>query len=131
MNCRRRKVPKALKAAGYAVAANCAGEQGKYWEMHERLFANQRSLEPFTPHAEAVGLDVDEFEACMEQDLTMATVTHGKALAAKVGASGTPSFVLARTDPDDPSKVTGIQFIRGAKPFAEFQRAVAEALDEE
>jgi len=48
-----------------AEAARCAGEQGKYWEMHDRLFANQTTLEPWTPHAEAVGLNVPRFEACM------------------------------------------------------------------
>ena len=43
-----------------AQAAHCAGEQGKYWEMHDRLFENQKALEPWAPHAEAVGLDVAE-----------------------------------------------------------------------
>jgi len=41
-----------------AEAANCAGEQGKYWEMHDRLYASQQNLEPWTAHAEAIGLDV-------------------------------------------------------------------------
>jgi len=36
-------------------AAHCAGEQNKFWEMHDRLFANQKTLEPWTPHAEAIG----------------------------------------------------------------------------
>jgi protein-disulfide isomerase len=44
-----------------AEAANCAGEQGKYWEMHHRLFENQNKLEALTHHAEAIGLDVPKF----------------------------------------------------------------------
>ena len=48
-----------------AQAASCAGEQGKFWEMHDRLFQNQQALEPWTPHAEAVGLDVPKFEECL------------------------------------------------------------------
>ena len=41
-----------------AEAANCAGDQAKYWEMHDRLFENQKALEPWNTHAEAVGLDL-------------------------------------------------------------------------
>ena len=48
-----------------AETTNCAGEQGKYWEMNHRLFENQNKLEPLTPHAEAIGLDVHKFEECM------------------------------------------------------------------
>jgi hypothetical protein len=42
---------------------------------------------------------------------------------------GTPSFVLARTDPNDPSKVEGISFIRGAQPFKAFKAQIDQALD--
>ncbi len=41
-----------------AEATHCAKDQGKFWEMHDRLFANQRKLEPWSAHAEALGLDV-------------------------------------------------------------------------
>jgi len=49
-----------------AEAAHCAGDQGKYWEMHARLFANQSTLEPWNPHAEAIGINVPTFEACLK-----------------------------------------------------------------
>ena len=48
--------------------------------------------------------------------------------ARKAGASGTPSFVIAATNPDDPTKVTGIAFIRGAQAFPAFQSAIDSAL---
>ena len=51
-----------------AEAAHCAGDQGHYWEMHDRLFANQRALEPWSGHAAALGLDVAEFDSCMASD---------------------------------------------------------------
>ena len=38
-----------------AQAAHCAGDQGRYWEMHDRLFENYKALEPLSGHAEAVG----------------------------------------------------------------------------
>lgn len=48
-----------------AVAAHCAGEQGMYWEMHDRLLEFQQTLGAWTSHAEAVGLDVMAFEECL------------------------------------------------------------------
>jgi len=60
----------------------------------------------------------------------METSKHAEAIradmkeASKVGITGTPGFVLARTDPKDPTKVTGISFIRGAQPFATFKTAI-------
>jgi len=113
-----------------AEASHCAEDQGKFWEMHERLFANQRALEPWTAHAEALGLDVAQFEACMSSDKHAPAVRKDMAEAEKAGASGTPSFVLAKTDPSDSTKVTGIAFLRGAQPFSAFQTAIEKALGE-
>ena len=48
-----------------AEATHCAEDQGKFWEMSHRLFEQQRVLEPWKAHAEALGLDVAKFEACM------------------------------------------------------------------
>jgi protein-disulfide isomerase len=51
-----------------AEATHCARDQGKYWEMHGRLFANQRQLgrDDLTRHAQALGLDKGAFERCLE-----------------------------------------------------------------
>jgi predicted DsbA family dithiol-disulfide isomerase len=96
--------------------------------MHERLFANQRALEPFTPHAEALGLDVAKFEECMSSDKYADLVREDMNVARSAGATGTPSFVVALTDPDDPTKVEGISFIRGAQPFNAFKTQIDQAL---
>ena len=50
--------------------------------------------------------------------------------AQKAGASGTPSFVLAETDPADPTKVKGLSFLRGAQAFNAFKAAIDGALEE-
>jgi protein-disulfide isomerase len=57
--------PLAEKAA---EAAECAGEQGKYWEMHERLFKNQQALDAkeMTGHAAVLGLDQAKFQLCLD-----------------------------------------------------------------
>lgn len=115
----------AMKAA---EAAHCADEQGQYWEMRDRIFENQRALEPWNSHAEALGLDVSKYEACLNSGKYADAVKADLAEAAKAGATGTPSFVVAVIDDKDPSKVKGLTFIRGAQPFAAFKTALDEAL---
>ncbi len=114
-----------------ALATHCAEDQDKFWEMHDRLFQNQRAIEPLNGHAEALGLDVDVFESCMSTEKHAAAVRKDMAEAQKAGATGTPSFVLGTTDPNDPTKVKGIAFIRGARQFADFKTEIDKALGEE
>jgi len=113
-----------------SVATHCAEDQGMFWEMHDRIFANQRAIEPLKGHAEALGLDVVAFESCMASEKYGEAVRKDMAEAQKAGVSGTPSFVLGRTDPADPSKVKGISFIRGAQQFAAFKTEIEKALGE-
>ena len=61
-----------------AEATRCAEDQDKYWEMHSRLFENQRSLEPWSGHAEALGLDVGSFEECMTSGKHSASIVIEK-----------------------------------------------------
>ena len=113
-----------------SVATHCAEDQGMFWEMHDRLFDNQRAIEPLKGHAEALGLDVVAFESCMASEKYGEAVRKDMAEAQKAGVSGTPSFVLGRTDPADPSKVKGISFIRGAQQFPAFKTEIEKALGE-
>ena len=87
--------PQARKAA---EAAHCAGEQGKYWEMHEVLFQNQRTLAPpqLTVHARTVGVDGSKFDECLSSGRHAARVERGLAEGAAVGVQGTPTFVVGR-----------------------------------
>jgi predicted DsbA family dithiol-disulfide isomerase len=117
--------PLAFKAA---EATRCAQEQGKYWAMHDRLFANQRTLGDWSAHAEAIGLNREQFEACLGSDRHAEGIRSDMAMAQKIGASGTPSFILARTNPNDPTRVTGIAFLRGAQPYGAFKALVERAL---
>ena len=113
-----------------AEATHCAEDQGKFWEMHDRLFENQKALEPWSGHAEALGLDVAAFDQCMSSDKHAAAVRQDMAEASKAGATGTPSFVIAITDPEDPTKVTGVSFLRGAQRFPAFKTQIDQALAE-
>ncbi len=111
-----------------AEASWCAGDEGKYWEMHDRLFEHQRALEPWNGHAEALGLDVAAFDKCLASAKYAGAVRRDMAEAKKAGATGTPSFVLGYTDQDDPTKVKGLTFIRGAQPYAKFEDEIDKAM---
>jgi protein-disulfide isomerase len=111
-----------------AEATHCAGDQGKFWEMHDRLFEQQRTLEPWTAHAEAVGIDVAKFTACLDGGQHAEAIRKDMAEGQKVGARGTPSFFLAETNAQDPTKVTGISLLPGAAPFDRFKTDIEQAL---
>ena len=112
-----------------AEAAECAGEQGKYWPMHDRLFGNQKALEPWAAHAEAIGLDAAKFEECMATARSAAEIRQDMAQAQKAGITGTPAFYLAYTDPGS-SKVKSVTALKGARPFADFKVAIDGLLAE-
>lgn len=112
-----------------AEAANCAGEQGKYWEMHNRLFENQTKLDPLTPHAEAIGLDVPKFEECLNSGRQAAAIRRDIAAAQQAGVSGTPTFFLAYTDPKS-SKIKTVRRLTGALPFATLKAEIDKLIAE-
>ena len=111
-----------------AEATHCAEEQGKFWEMHHRLFEHQRALEPWSGHADALGLEAEPFEQCMASGRHAAAIRKDMAEAQKAGATGTPAFVIARTDPADPKKAKGIVFLKGAQPYPRFKAEIEQAL---
>lgn len=111
-----------------AEATHCAEEQKKFWEMSHRLFEQQRALEPWKAHAEALGLDVAKFEECMTSGRHAPAVRKDMAEAQKAGVTGTPAFLLAVTDPADRTKVKGLTVLRGAQPYDRFKTELEQAL---
>ena len=106
-----------------AEAAACAGTQGKFWEMHDQLFANQKALEDenLQSYAEAVGLDMVQFNACLESGKQGDSVRKDMAQAAKAGVRGTPNFWIGVADPQNSDKVKVTVNLRGAKGFNDFK----------
>jgi len=96
--------------------------------MHERLFANQQTLDQWNTHAEALGLKVPAFEECMKSNKHDEAIRTDMKEGQKAGFSGTPSFLLAVTDPKDPKKVKGVTHIIGAQPFERFKAEIEKAL---
>ena len=110
-----------------SVAANCAGEQGKYMELRQALYVNQRKLGPelYTQLALEHGLDKDDFSACLDNPARQQEVDRDIAYGESLGVSATPTFFIGRIDE---GKLVDAQRIVGARTNAEFKRFVdAEA----
>lgn len=115
------------EAPGSARAADCAFVQGKFWPMHDRLFANPKghTAENLAAHARAVGLAMPAYTACMSGP-GRAVVAEDIDAATRAGAMGTPAFFLGARQADGRVRVT--QTVYGAKPFATFKAAIDAAL---
>ena len=83
-------------AAGAAAATIAAQRQGKFWEYHDRLFANQRNLErpALIAHARELGLDTAKFEKDLDDPAVAAQIVYERNLATALGARGTPGFFV-------------------------------------
>jgi len=79
-----------------AIAAQCANLQGKFWEMHDKLFANQGALsaDNFKAYAKDIALDEAKFTACLADPTTKAFVEKDMEMGNSAGVEGTPSFFL-------------------------------------
>ena len=101
-----------------AEAAHCAGEQGKFWEMHDQLFANQGKLQvaDLKAHAAAIQLDQARFDECLDSGRMAEKVAENMKAGEKAGVEGTPAFF-----------VNGVP-LSGALPFEEFQKVIDKEL---
>ncbi|MCX8174826.1 MAG: DsbA family protein [Candidatus Micrarchaeota archaeon] len=79
-----------------AEAAECAGRQGKFWEMHDILFANQKALkiEDLKAYAANLSLNITAFNACLDGNQTAGTVSAQLSEGQRFGVQGTPSFFI-------------------------------------
>jgi protein-disulfide isomerase len=109
-----------------AEAGDCAGEQGKFWEMHDTLFENQKDLSPesLVKYAEKIGLDMPKFKECLDSGKYADEIKKNMAEGQKAGVTGTPSSLLGWVQPDGKS-VRAVKKIVGAQPYS----AIKEAID--
>jgi protein-disulfide isomerase len=117
--------PNAFKAA---EAAHCAGEQGRFWEMHDVLFANSTNLgaDQLPKHAETVKLDAAPFQTCLASARYASSIRKDIEDAESLGVTGTPSFFIGTVQPNGSVKVT--KKLVGARGFAEFKTAIDSLL---
>ena len=97
-----------------AIAAEAAGRQGKFWEFHDKLFANQKKLaiEDLKQYAKEVGLDTVRFEKDLVEPGMKKRMEDDMAEARSLGVTGTPAFFING------------RFLNGAKPFQEFATVI-------
>jgi protein-disulfide isomerase len=114
--------PEAFKTA---EAAYCAGDQEKYWEMHDQLFSNQRALgvRELSLHAQAIGLNVPTFQQCLFGEKYAPKIRAGIAEASNAGIGGTPTFLFGLTIPNSP-QVRVLKLVSGAQPYTAFKTVI-------
>lgn len=114
-----------------AQAALCAGDQGKYWEMRDKVFRNRQKLSPedLAGYAEEVGVDVLRWKSCLDHEVYAKKVQGDLEAGARLGVSGTPSFLIGLTDPERPDSFTARELLQGAYPYEEFQKRLDKLLD--
>ncbi len=121
--------PQAPKAS---EAALCAGDQGKYWDINQVLFANQRKLAvpELKTYAKDLGLDMARFDECLDGAKYAKRVARDLADGANAGVRGTPSFFLGVSDPNDPDKFRATRMLSGAQPYGAFKQAIDQLIAE-
>jgi protein-disulfide isomerase len=114
-----------------AEAAYCAGDQNKFWEMHDIIFANQtgENVGNFTDRrltafAEKIGLDLGAFKSCFNGHTYSSRVAKDHTDGLATGMQGTPAFLITYAVNSQPQT----DLIPGALPFSEFQSKIDAAL---
>lgn len=109
-----------------AIAARCAGDQNKYWEVRNMLITNADKLskDMISQTVSNLGLDMKKFRACADSDFYTADINKQIAEGTAVGISGTPSFIIGRvTD----GKLDGVRVV-GSMPYAQFDSTLKDML---
>jgi protein-disulfide isomerase len=111
-------LPMHKDAHGAAQGSLCAADQGKFWEMHDWMFANRSALgaEPQIAYAKELGLDVTAFTTCLESKVHAPDVDQDMAVARGLGITGTPGFVIN-------GRILG-----GAQPVEAFSKIIDDEL---
>jgi protein-disulfide isomerase len=106
-------------ARSAAEAAECAGAQGKFWQMHDKLFENQGSLGEgkYRSLAGDIGLDMTEFNECMESRVMAQKVDKDIADARALNVTSVPTFYI------------GTKAYEGAAPLSEFEKAIGNEMN--
>ncbi|ADO71429.1 DsbA family protein [Stigmatella aurantiaca] len=104
------------RAKPAALGALAAGEQGKYWEYHDKLFANARALEDadLEKYASEIGLDVNRWKKDLSKESFQQIITRDQTLAGQLGANGTPAFFING------------RLLSGAQPLERFKALIDE-----
>lgn len=111
-----------------ARTARCAGDQGKFWEMHDRLFAAQEaSAQDLSALVQTIGLDAEEFNACLFSEKYLENIQRSAAGARRMGLFGTPAFLIG-TLTEDGGFVRVKKVLVGAESYDSIKSVLDELL---
>ncbi|MCO6439312.1 MAG: thioredoxin domain-containing protein [Phycisphaerae bacterium] len=112
-------LPMHNRAMPAALAAQCANEQGKFWDYHDKLFGNQRALEDenLKSYAQDIGLDMNKFNECYNSKEYQSEIEKDMSRGRELGVTGTPAFFING------------RFLSGAQPFDAFKAIINEELE--
>lgn len=101
-----------------AEAGECANEQGKFWEMHDKMFANRLSLEKkyLKKYAKEIGLNEEQFNQCLDSEKYKSAIDKDVVEGNKLGFNGVPAFFING------------KLLSGAQPIEEFRKIIDEEL---
>jgi len=99
-------------------AAHCAGEQGKYWQMHDLIFANQSRMDVpnLKQHAVSLGINKDAFDTCLDTDKYATSIAADFKYGEQIGVNSTPTMYINGRP------------VVGAQPFEQFKAVIDEEL---
>jgi len=109
-----------------AISAHCAGEQDKFWQMHDALFdgGGKFTQDDILSYAKMLGLENNAFKSCLTSSRYNEGIEQDVKDANKAGITGTPGFVVGRTTDN---MVRGT-FISGTRPFSVFKAEIEKLL---
>jgi|ERR1700693_410511 len=112
-------------------AAHCAGDQGKFWLLHDQMMATPKSLDrkSLSLYAQNFGLDVTNFDRCLESNKYAEVVRLEMTEGLKAGVDGTPTFLLGTTS-EDGRFFKATQRFAGAVSFDQLKQAIDSLLKE-
>lgn len=120
--------PNAVPAA---LAGECADDQGKFWEMHDMIFINQKiwqgleisqSTSLFKQYANEIGLNTNEFNSCVDSGKYLDEINNDLNDGRNYGVTGTPGFFVG-------NEKIGFTKLIGAQPFSSFQKVIDSQLN--
>lgn len=111
-----------------AEAAHCAGEQGRYWDMHNKIFDNQSEIqvESLKKYAADIGLDAGSFNSCLDSGKYASEIDKDSDDGRKIAVSGTPTFFIGKSRLNS-KEITGTRIV-GARPLSSFKTIIDQLL---
>jgi len=116
-----------------AEAAECMGDQGKYWQAHDSFFKRQQALDAkeLPGHALVLGADVGQFKRCLDSGKYTKKILNDVADGAALEVRGTPTFFFGHVDSTNTKRIQVLELMSGAQPLEAFKNVIDKLLNAE